>query len=370
MRVTIDARMMSPGRTRGIGRYIEELVRAMLDAGSDHRFTLIVRDGNQSPFHGHTSVEHVVTDVPWYGFAEQIRMLSILAKTKPDLVHVPHWNVPVMSGLPRVVTIHDLVLLEEPASAKVTTRGPFVATMKRAGYHIALRAAMGGSHRILVPTQWVADDIKRHFPSLNVPVDVTGEGMPEIDQAMWSDADANDPYLLYVGSAYPHKNLDVLLDAWKTISAESPHLSLVMAGEKDVFMGRLEDRVKKEGLGRVRFLGRVSDDELSKLYSRAVAFVFPSRNEGFGLPPLEAMAHGCPALVAQATCLPEVLGEGGVIFFQPSGADAILGAVRTVLRDPVGVRDRARKAAVALKQKHSWKRAAESTLAAYEKVRT
>lgn len=366
MRITIDARMMGAGSTRGIGRYTEELVRAMLNVAPEHRYALLVRHADASQFLGHPSVEHVRADVPWYGVAEQVRMPGIIARTRPDIFHVPHWNVPVLSRAARVVTIHDLILLEEPLSANVTTRGPLVAAVKRLGYRVTLRDALRRSRRILVPTQFVADQIRRHFPDLATPVDVTGEGSPEVDESSWSEPDAEQPYLLYVGSAYPHKNLDLLLEAWKKVSSSHPTVSLVFAGDLDAFMRRTEALTASMGLPRVRFLGRVTDPELSRLYAKALAFVFPSRLEGFGLPPLEALAHGCPVIASDASSLPEVLGPNGAIFFQPSDLDGMIRAVETVLRDPVGVRVQARQAVSALRERHDWRKAAKRTLTAYE----
>lgn len=368
MRITLDARMMGATHTRGIGRYIEELVRGMIQVAPEHRYILLMRQPEQSPFQGHASVEHVVADVPWYGFSEQLKMPGLLAQTKPDIVHVPHWNVPVLSSLPRVVTIHDLLLLDDPESAKVSTRHPIVASIKRLGYTTALRAALGASRNVLVPTQWVANDIKKRFPGVKTPITVTGEGMPEAMSAMWQDADLIDPYLLYVGSAYPHKNLDSLFDAWKKLVPQHPTVSLVMAGERDVFMQRLEARVEHEQLPRVRFLGRVTDEQLSILYSKALALVYPSKNEGFGLPPLEAFAHGCPVIAARATSLPEVLGEQSATFFEPGASDDILRAIETVLGDPMRARVNARQSVPALQQRHSWMRAAEHTLKAYQQA--
>ncbi|HWQ99946.1 MAG TPA: glycosyltransferase family 1 protein [Candidatus Methylomirabilis sp.] len=367
MRLTIDARMMGPTQTRGIGRYIEELVRAMLVVAPEHKYKLLVRDPERSTFQGNASVEHAKADVHWYGLAEQLCIPSIIAQTKPDLVHIPHWNVSIMSREPRVVTIHDLTLLEEPSSANVTTRGPVVATIKRLGYRACLRSAMK-SRRILVPTQFVADQIRRHFPGLATPIDVTGEGMPTADESAWSEPDQDQPYLLYVGSAYPHKNLDRLLDAWQRVAPSHQTVSLVIAGDLDAFMRRTEARAACMGLPRVRFLGRVTDAELSRLYAKALAFVFPSRLEGFGLPPLEAMSRGCPVVASDASSLPEVLGSEGVIFFQPSNLDGMIRAVETVLRDPVSVRMQARHAVTALRERHDWRKAAERTITAYERA--
>jgi len=358
MRITIDARMYSPGVTRGIGRYLEELIREL--AHSAHTITAIVRQVSPDiPQH----VEQVVADVPWYGVREQLVMPGVLAKTRPDLVHVPHWNVPVLSRLPRVVTIHDILLLSEPKSAKVSTKGPVWAWLKRKAFLFTLRKALYGSRMILVPTAYVANDIRKHFPDLKTPMVVTGEGMPVVDRSVWSDP---EPYLLYVGSAYPHKNVDLLLDAWKTLAAEQSEMRLVLAGEMDVFMKRMARKVKGEGIPRVEFLGRVAEADLLALYAKATAFVFPSRQEGFGLPPLEAMAYGCPAIVADSTSLPEVLGTEGVTFFRTGDSGAILGAIRTVLQDPLRFRVAARQAVVGLAERHSWKQAAQVTLQAYQ----
>ena len=307
MRITLDARMMGPENTRGIGRSIAELVRSMLRAAPQHRYALLARKPELSPFLGHPSVEHIGADFGWYGPAEQLALPPLIRRTRPDIFHAPHWNVPVLSRVPRIVTIHDLILLEEPLSANATTRGPAVAAVKRLGYRVSLHDALFRSRRILVPTEFVADWIKRRFPRLTTPIDVTGEGMPTVKSQIpnpksqtsskspdWSEPDLNQPYLLYVGSAYPHKNLERLLEAWKIIAQRHAALTLVLAGERDVFMRRLEERVKASGHTQVRFFGRVSDEELSRLYEQALAFVFPSRLEGFGLPPLEALAHGCP----------------------------------------------------------------------------
>ncbi|MEN9557695.1 MAG: hypothetical protein RL141_64 [Candidatus Parcubacteria bacterium] len=368
MNITIDARMMGPQVSRGIGRYVEELVRAMVAEAPEHQYTLVVREEGSSPFRGSPNVQHVVADVPWYGLMEQLKMPGVLARTKPDVVHVPHWNVSIFSRLPRVVTIHDILLLSEPASAKVSTRGPVIAWLKRLFFRIVLWKALFGSRTILVPTQYVADDIRKHFPSLKTPIVVTGEGMPAVNEAVWSEP-SDSPYLLYVGSAYPHKGLDGLLDAWKQIAERHPSLSLVLAGEKDVFMERLVHRVATEQLPRVRFLGRVTDQDLPPLYAKATALIFPSRQEGFGLPPLEALAYGCPVIAARASCLPEVLGTEAAIFFQPGSADDILRAVEHVLAHPQDTRQHARRAAYSLAARHTWKHAASRTVAAYLRLR-
>ncbi len=393
MRIAIDARMMGPENTRGIGRYIQEIVRAMLLLESGYTFVLLEKDPSASPFKDHSSVEHVKADVPWYGLAEQIRMPGIIRQTKADILFVPHWNVTWFSPIPRVVFIHDLILLEEPLSANATTRGPFVARLKRIGFRLILKRALYESRQILVPLEYTRGWIKKHFPNLKTPIDVTGEGMPEIDRDAWRDPDLEHPYFMTVGSAYPHKNLEMLFEAWKKVAESHLNVRLLVVGKKDAFMRRLMDQFRCAGVQEsmsavseqsnnrtteqpnIEFLGEVSDDRLKQLYSKALALIFPSRWEGFGLPPLEALSVGCPVLSSDSSCMPEVLGpvrpmEGneGVIYFNPDRSDAIVRAIETVLNDPSGVRGRARQIVPILKEKHDWRKAAARTLQVFERV--
>jgi glycosyltransferase involved in cell wall biosynthesis len=175
-------------------------------------------------------------------------------------------------------------------------------------------------------------------------------------------------YLLYVGSAYPHKSLELLIDAWTDLEISHPDLHLKIAGAEDAFMRRLKHDVQRRKLTRVEFLGYVKDEDLLKLYREAVAFVFPSRFEGFGLPPLEALQAGCPVVSSDAAALPEVLGEHGAFFFQSGSRTGILRAIETVLQDPEAARRKAATALPELRTRHDWMLAARKTLEAYSSL--
>jgi glycosyltransferase involved in cell wall biosynthesis len=362
MRIGIDARMMGAGKTRGIGRYIEELVGALLATAPEHRYVLVVRDARH-PFADHPSVETVVADVPWYGVAEQLRMPGILAGLKADIVHIPHWNVPLAFRGRFVVTVHDLLLRTFPESAKASTRSLPVRWAKRAAYRVVSGSAIRRASAVLVPTRAVADDVRNLFPSAAERVIVGGEGMPVPDAAPSPPADP--PYLLYVGSAYPHKRLGALLRAWPSVRTEIPGLALHVVGERDAFMERL---VHGAGDG-VRFLGRLDDAALADAYRGALAFVYPTAAEGFGLPPLEALARGCPVVAADLPVLREVLGDAPAAWLGPEAEwrDAIIVASRTV-RDDSAARSRALASARGLAERHDWRHAARTALAAYAAV--
>lgn len=365
MRILIDARMMGPENTRGIGRYTEELIRAMLEVAPQHCYVLVVRQPGH-PFTAHPSVETMVADIPWYSVREQLRLPGIFYAAKADIVHIPHWNIPLLYWGPLVITVHDLLLRHEPASAKISTKNILTRNIKRVGYRIALDWAMHVAKKILVPTEFVSQDVARFYPQVAHKVVITGEGMPRPIQA---DTDIhqkeNHPYFFYVGAAYPHKGLADLLAAWPKIAAAYPELSLKIGGERDVFMRRHQDDAAVRKLERVEFLGRVPDADLPALFQGALSFVFPSHFEGFGLPPLEALASGCPVISSDAPALREVLGNQGVIFFRAGDPDAILTAVREFMRRPQQIRQEAWIAASALAIRHDWKRVAALTLDAY-----
>ena len=377
MRIAIDARMMGAGNTRGIGRYTEEIIKAMHQVAPQHAYILLERDPSKSPFANQPGFEHIKADIHWYGLEEQIKMPGIIKQANADIFFAPHWNIPYFLPNPLIVFIHDLLLLEEPDSANISTRGPIIRFIKRLGHRIILHRALFSSRAILVPTQHVADRIRHHYPNLKTKIIVTGEGMPrgEKREARSEKREENSNnqlpttnYLLMVGSAYPHKNHSTVLKAWKEISKQHPNLHLKIVGEQDEFMRRVMNEAQRLQLKRVEFMGRVSEDELDRLYEESLALLFPSRFEGFGLPPLEAFAHGIPVLSSNTSCMPEVLGERGVIYFNPASPDGIVQAVKDLLRNPGGVREEARNAIAQLELRHDWNLAAARTIRAIEEA--
>ena len=364
MRIAIDARMMGPTVTRGIGRYTEELVRGLLDLGTDDVFILVVRSLDASPFVGHPRVEHIVADIPWYGLAEQFAMPRMFRQANADLVHVPHWNVPILFRGPLVVTIHDLILRHQPSSAKASLRHPAIAWLKHRMYRAILADVTRKARMICVPTHYVAEDIKKYYRVPSDRLTVTGEGIASLPPPDFAGV-PSEKFLLYVGAAYPHKRLDLLLDAWKVLAEKYPDRSLVLAGEMDVFMQRHRDRAAAESIPRVIFTGRVSDARLAALYQRAEAFVFPSSDEGLGLPPLEALSFGCPVVSSDASCLPEVLPSQGVSFFRSGDASGMIRAIDAVLSAGSSARKQAEEARQALRERFSWRAVAKATYQAY-----
>lgn len=345
MHIAIDARMMGAGQTRGIGRYIEQMVAALKAQQPDWRITL------------------VQPDVPWYGLREQLEMPRILKSVKADHVWFPHWNVPLFFQGDFSVTIHDLLLVHQPQSAKASTRHPLIAWLKRCGFKIVLRNALKKSRFIFVPTHAVKNDIENYFPSVANKIIVNGEGLSVLPTPTQENISAV-PFLFYIGSAYPHKRLDLLLEVWRGVSAQHPELSLVIGGEQDVFMKRVQEQSQAMALPRIAFTGRLSDQALADHYAQATAFVFPTSFEGFGLPPCEALSLGTPVVCADIEVLKEVLPEQGVFFFENGSADGMMEAIEVVLVQGQNARTQALLGGEEIRRRHSWQNAAQAMVAA------
>jgi glycosyltransferase involved in cell wall biosynthesis len=169
---------------------------------------------------------------------------------------------------------------------------------------------------------------------------------------------------MYVGTPFPHKNLENLIKAFAVLRANQPELELVLVGKKEFYYTQLENQYgKAPGL---RFTGFVSDEELRWYYENARAYIFPSFSEGFGLPGLEAMVHGCPVVSSNATCLPEVYGDAAH-YFNPEDVDDMAHKIDEVLTNKK-LRDTLIKKGYAQVKKYSWQKMAEQTLAVYKKA--
>lgn len=372
MRIAIDARFMGAERSRGIGRYIEEMVRGILplvEAQGD-TIVLIVRDQKACLFPESRTLTYVYADIPWYSFREQFVMPFVFARTRADVIHVPHWNVPLLflNRATLIVTIHDILLHHQSAreSVKASTRNILYLWMKRCGYQLTLWMALRRARLVTVPTAFVKQDLQAHYPWCR-DVRVTGEGLSSLPMA--NERLLPAPYLLYVGSAYPHKRVDSLLNVWKTLSQKRSEHHLVITGEKDVFLKRLQERVEREQLPRVHFPGRLTDQELATYYHHAELFVFPSAHEGFGLPPLEALSQGCPAVISDIGCHREVVNVPGILFFRTDDENDMMQKIGYALDHLPQLRREALDGAVHIRETHRWSEMAAQTFQYYQLFR-
>ncbi len=312
MKIGIDARMLGQGF--GLARYIQQLVLNLENADDGNQYVLFMRKSNWDEYvPKNPNFIKVLADIPWYSFEEQVRLVKTIKQEKVDLMHFPHWNVPLMYGDPFVVTIHDLTMFKYPRP-EATTLGPVKFWIKDKIHRLVVKRAMKRAVHVITTTEFTKQDVHN---TLGVSLDkmtviyqapCVQEGGGNLDKP-----GVKRPYVMYVGAAYPHKNLEGLLKAWK-IFKESDWLDhkLILVGKKDYFYQKLLDADLFSD--SVVYTDFVPDNELVELYKYASLYVFPSLYEGFGLPPLEAMQYGVPVVSSSASCLPEVLGEAALYF--------------------------------------------------------
>ncbi len=360
-------------RRAGLGRYAESLARALLPLIPNELACFYNAERGIAPLDG---LAHLPTHTVALGY-KPWRMsvwLGQLARLSfnhlipgATLFHATEHLLPPLRGIPTVLTVHDLIFRHLPEHHKRLNRWYLNATMplycRRAAHIIAvseatrqdLIAAYGVPQEKITVVLEAADPQFKPQPPERV-MHVRGVyGLPET-------------YLLYVGTIEPRKNLTRLLHAWEPLYLAKEAPPLAIAGKRgwlaEDFYAALEASPAREG---VLFTGFVADDDLPALYSGAMAFVFPSLYEGFGLPPLEALACGAPVLCSNTSSLPEVVGDAALTM-DPTSVEAIREGLRRLSGDTL-LRAELREKGLRRAAAFSWERAAQETLALYRNLR-
>ena len=390
MRIGIDARFLGP-KGKGLGRYTQRLIEELERIDSQNQYVIFLRRENWDDYRpASDNFKKTLADYPWYSFAEQIYLPFKIYQQKIDLMHFPHFNVPVFYFGRFVVTIHDLIL-RHFKTRRASLLGPAGYWVKNLVYRMVIWLAVRRAQKIITVSNYVKEDIIDAFGVAEGRVVVTYEGAPIVSSKLppkarlakggkvQSSKSTSDNYkidrlyLLYVGNAYPHKNLERLIEAFEILVKKyNQDIQLVLVGEDDYFYRRLKHEAKTsilasmEVLQRIVFAGFVNDGDLEHLYDGAALYVFPSLCEGFGLPPLEAMAHGLPVVSSDKTCLPEILGNAA-FYFDGLDANDIAQKIEKVLSD-----ENLRLALVSRGyeqiKKYSWQKMAEEMLGIYVSI--
>lgn len=362
MRVLLDCRMAS---WTGVGRYTVGLARA-LAARDDVELSLIVADDQESPV-AHEMLSHVFSARAHpFSLGGALELGRIVRWHKPDVTHCLHFPTPAPARGPLVVTVHDVSPLVIP--------GIMPSAVRRAIYRRQVARAVRVADRLVVVSRFTADEVERVFPRAaghitpvpNAADDFSaGEREPLAGPLATL---ARPPYLLSMGSTRPHKDLPTLISAFATLAPARPDLRLLLVGHDDpeYLTAHLPAETPSTVRERVAFTGRVTDGQLRSLYAGAAVFAFPSLYEGFGLPPLEAMALGAPVVVANAASLPEVVGDAALLV-PPADPVALAGALERILAD-ASLRARLVAAGHARAEQFTWATTAEEVVRVYREV--
>ncbi|MCW1930284.1 MAG: glycosyltransferase family 4 protein [Candidatus Kerfeldbacteria bacterium] len=380
MRIGIDARFFGGEQSKGLGRYTQKLIEYLAETTSDDTYVIFLQP-ESIPHWTITDPRFEIVKAPyrWYTLAEQIFMPLTIARAHVDLMHFPHFNVPLLYRRPYIVTIHDLIILHF-ATERATTLGPLLYWFKHQAGQMVMRHAVHHAQHILTVSEFSKRDIINYYGIDDSLVSVTYEAAEVQDSLVFNEKEQErvlrtygitGRYVLYIGNAYPHKNLEMLIEAASQYKKTrgSEQLRFVFVGKEDYFYSRLKHLAWAKNVDDiVTFTGFVPDNELPVLYHNALVYAFPSAYEGFGLPPLEAMALGTPVVSSNASCLPEILGDAA-LYFDPHDVSGILQAIHRVMNSS---EQRELLIARGLRRvrQFSWKRMAEQTVSMYAKYRS
>ena len=367
MRIAIDARKL---RDFGIGTYIRNLLRHLARLDATTEFVVLCREQDCAFVTELGENFRAVTEPSRpYSLREQFAIPLELRRAGANLFHAPHYVLPPMTPCRSVVTIHDCIHLRFPQYLP-----------SRLGYAYARSSLWVAAHRsarVLTVSEASKRDILEYFrvPESKVTViynaiDERFHEEPPADEVMRVQEryQLTDPFILYAGNIKPHKNLERLIEAFHMVRrGELEHIKLLIIGDEISKYATLRRAVHRYKLHKhVRFFGFVPDATLAILYRLARVFVFPSLYEGFGLPPLEAMASGTPVITSNLSSLPEVVGDAAMLI-DPYQPDAIAGAMRRVLQDE-RLRDDMRERGLARVREFSWARSVKQVREIYDEV--
>jgi glycosyltransferase involved in cell wall biosynthesis len=312
-------------------------------------------------------VEVLPTTIPHYSFGEQLRLTRQLKRARLDLMHFTNFNVPLTYRDPFVVTMHDLTLYDYQGRSRLSRIKvmPMRLVVRHGARHSRAILTISEHQKRLLTTALgtPADKIRVVYEA----ADARFKPLSAVTVAAFRKrVGLTGPFVMYTGQWRQHKNLVRLLKAFKRVSRQ--HVAdLVLVGKKDPAFPIIPETIERLKLAdRVHMTGFVDDADLPLYYNAATVFAFPSLVEGFGLPPLEAMASGTPVVASNAAPMPEILGEAAE-YFNPRSTKAIEEALLKVLRSPRRQRQLSTAGAVQAKT-YSWRRTARQTAAVYDHV--
>ncbi|NPV72678.1 MAG: glycosyltransferase family 4 protein [Pelotomaculum sp.] len=370
MLIGIDARYGFRRERRGIGCYIYNLLQALEKMALDERFVLyvdslavpeLVRRFSRPPF-----VVRVLngTNLFWW---EQVLLPAAARRDRVDVLHCTSNIAPLLKVCPTVLTIHDMIEFRRASFGDVRLR--FRHRISRL-YRVSLLPRLARSaDKIVTDSEFSKGDIAEVLNIQADKISVTYLSLPEeMDQLNGSYPVLEGRYIFALGALDRRKNIEVLLKAFSILKSEGlAGVKLVIAGVENLELFR-----KNNGLDEHPYKddivcrGFVSNAELSALYRHCACFVYPSLYEGFGLPPLEAMAAGAPVIASQTTSVGEIVGEAGLLF-DPNDPLELAAKIKSLIVDP-GLAAELRTKGLKRLQLFSWEKCARETLEVYREV--
>lgn len=381
-RILIDGRFIGVGES--ISRYVLEMLSGVLELDKENDYTLLIRPAGEEAIERYPKIVNApnlkidILDIPHYSLVEQTKLLTYLKQQKFDLVHFTQFNHPIFYKGNYVVTIHDLTLIGHLH---------YFNFVKQMAFNLVMRSAAKDSKKIITISKTSQDDVidyfnipKKKFEVIYLGIDHKHYNASIKDKELRikqfkEKYNISEDYILYTGMWKKHKNLIRFFKAFEQFKTKNKSpLKLVLTGKID----KNEPEVLKE-IERIDNLtmkqfnneaivttGFIEEEELPVAYTGALMYVIPSLSEGFGWPPLEAMACGTPVIASNLSCIPEILGEAP-LYFDPYNVDGMAKAIETLSTDKK-LRDELIEKGLNQASKYDWKETSKKTLEVYKSL--
>jgi len=364
MRIGFDARLVYYQQA-GIGQYILHLIRGLARLSSLHEMW-VFRSRKAPPFSLPKHVRQAKLWTPSHHRRESAALVAELATKRLTLLHSPDFIPPFGGRFRSVITIHDLNFIHFPQ----------FLTPESARYYEQIHRAVERADHIITDSDWTRKDVLKHLeasPERVTTVHLAANPVyrpitnsQEVRRAVTRYGLPSD-FIIFVGTLEPRKNVPTLLKAFHHLREQGHDIHLALVGRKGWLYEDIFSTMTDLKLGRyVHFLENVSYEDLARLYNAARCLALPSHYEGFGLPPLEAMACGTPVVVSDRASLPEVVGDAGLLV-DPDNPEALSQALAQVLDDD-DLRESLRGRGLMRASEFSWARTAHETMSIYEQV--
>lgn len=350
MRIGIDGRLWNE---TGVGRYIRSLFRYLPEIDKENEYVWFLGDKEYDTLEMPSfKWRKVRCNVHWHTLSEQIILPVIFGNEHLDLLHFPYFSFPILYPGKFVITIHDLIF-DHYKTGKWSTLPGWLYVIKKVSYHVVNWVSVRRAEKILTLSNDAKRELIDHYQADPEKVRVIYESGVLEDKSKKGAAPYPEPYLLYVGNAHPHKNVEALIE-----TAGILKMKLVLVGNDKFFYPRL----KKSPW--VEVVGEVPNNRIASWYRHATLLVSASKMEGFGIPPLEAMSVGTPVAVSDIPVFHEICGEAAVYFNQNDPRD-IARVIKKTLIDKKLIASQIEKGYDRV-ARYSWEKMTKETLAVYE----